>query len=234
MTLKDQSKGGKTPKDPGPGSELSGMYHRRFGSDIEFRQRMYKVLCGEFFQRYIPKDATVLDIAAGYCEFINNIEAGQKIALDLNPDIKKYAAADVKVLESRSTEMKGLADESVDAAFTSNFLEHLSRDDITKTIRETRRVLKKGGRLLILQPNIRFCHRDYWMFFDHVTPLDDRSLCEVLEVNGFEIVESRPRFLPYTTKGRLPKSIPLLRIYLRMPLAHRILGKQAFVYARKK
>ena len=86
---------------------------------------------------------------------------------------------------------------------------------------------------MILQLNIRFCFKDYWMFFDHITPLDDRSLSEVLEVNRLKVVECKPRFLPYTTKSKLPKSIFLLRLYLKFPLAHRLFGKQAFIYARK-
>jgi ubiquinone/menaquinone biosynthesis C-methylase UbiE len=214
--------------------ELSSTYRRRFGADATFRQKMYEVLCREFFQKYVPKDAAVLDVAAGYCEFINNIEANEKIALDLNPDVEKFAKDDVKVIVSNSTNMKALKDNSIDVAFTSNLFEHLKREDIVKTMDEVYRVLKPEGRFLILQPNIRYCHKDYWMFFDHVTPIDDRGLCEALEVRGFEIVQSKPKFLPYTTKGRLPKSIALLRMYMRLPLAHRIFGKQAFIVAKKK
>jgi len=84
---------------------------------------------------------------------------------------------------------------------------------------------------MILQPNIRFCFKDYWMFFDHITPLDDRSLSEVLEINGFKVVECRPKFLPYTMKSKLPNSILLLKMYLKFPLIHRIFGKQAFIYS---
>lgn len=86
---------------------------------------------------------------------------------------------------------------------------------------------------MILQPNIRFCFRDYWMFFDHITPLDDRNLSEVLEINGFKVKECKPKFLPYTTKGKLPKSIFLLKLYLKLPFVWKIFGKQAFIYAIK-
>jgi len=71
---------------------------------------------------------------------------------------------------------------------------------------------------MILQPNIRFCFKDYWMFFDHITPLDDRSLSEVLDGNGLKVVECKPRFLPYTTKSKLPKSIFYLNFILSFHL----------------
>jgi SAM-dependent methyltransferase len=213
--------------------DLEQMYHRRFGGDIEFRKEMYQVLCSEFFQKYIPKDAVVLDVAAGYCEFINNISAKKKIAVDLNKDVKKFAASDVEVILSNATDMKKIENDSVDVAFTSNFFEHLTKEDITKTIKEVNRILKKDGRFLILQPNIRYCYKDYWMFFDHITPLDDRSLTEVLEINGFRVVESIPKFLPYTTKSGLPKSIFLLKLYLKLSVVQKMFGKQAFLYSRK-
>ena len=41
----------------------------------------------------MPRDATVLDLAAGHCEFINNIQAGRRIAVDLNPARRQLAQA---------------------------------------------------------------------------------------------------------------------------------------------
>lgn len=42
-----------------------------------------------------------------------------------------------------------------------------------------------------------------------------------------------PRFLPYTTKSRLPQAPWLIRLYLRVPLAWWLLGKQALVVAER-
>ena len=46
------------------------MYRRRFGKDVEFRQKMYKVLCVNFFQKYIPENAIALEIGVFGCERI--------------------------------------------------------------------------------------------------------------------------------------------------------------------
>jgi ubiquinone/menaquinone biosynthesis C-methylase UbiE len=213
--------------------DTKDMYQRRFDGDTEFRARMWQVLCEDFFQKYIPPQSVVLELAAGYCEFINNIQAARKIAVDINTDTRQRAATGVEVILNPTTDLSLVPDQNVDVVFVSNFFEHLTRDDIVKTLRETYRVLKSGGRFLILQPNIRFVQKDYWMFFDHITPIDDRALAEALEIVGFKIRELRPRFLPYTTKSRLPKSLFLLRLYLKLPFLHRILGGQAFVYAEK-
>jgi len=209
------------------------MYQRRFGADIEFRKGLWSVLCKDFFQKYIPKEAVILEVAAGYCEFINNIVGKRRIALDLNPDVKKFASGDVEVVLADSINMLKVADNSCDVVFISNFLEHLKKEDIVKTVKEVHRVLRIDGKLLILQPNIRFCYKEYWNFFDHISALDDKSLSEVLELNGFKVIECKSKFLPYTTKSRFPKAIFLIKLYLRIPILHNILGKQAFICAQK-
>jgi len=214
-------------------ADLEALYRRRFGKDVAFRKKMYSILCKDFYQRYVPKSSVVLDVAAGYCEFINNIKAKKKLALDMNSDVKRFAAKDVEVILSQSSDMRTIKSGTIDVVHISNFFEHITKEDMIKTLKEVFRVLKKGGRLIILQPNIRYCYEDYWMFFDHITPLDDRSLVEALETEGFTVSECRPKFLPYTTKSRLPKSITLLRIYLKLPFLQKLLGKQAFVYCRK-
>src|SRR3954469_13298274 len=104
--------------------DLKVLYANRFGQEEEQRTDLWQVLCSHFFQKWVPEDATVLDVAAGHCEFINNIRAGRKIAVDLNPDVKVRAAGDVETHNQRSDEMTALADGSVDRVFISNFFEH--------------------------------------------------------------------------------------------------------------
>jgi ubiquinone/menaquinone biosynthesis C-methylase UbiE len=213
-------------------SDIPGLYERRFDGDRAFRDSMWEVLCRSFFQRYVMPSDTVLEVGAGHCEFINHILADRRIAVDINSDLGRHAGPGVEVVNSASTDLSAIAGGSVDVAFASNFFEHLSRPDILETLRQLRRVLVPGGRLLILQPNIRFCSQDYWMFFDHVTPLDDRSVVEALAMTGFQAKEVIPRFLPFTTKGSLPKSLVLLRFYLACPPLWRLFGAQAFIAAQ--
>ncbi|MBA2355649.1 MAG: class I SAM-dependent methyltransferase [Acidobacteria bacterium] len=211
--------------------DVQTIYQRRFADMLAFRRQMWEVLCREFFQQHVPPGATIVEIGAGYCEFINHIRAGRKIAVDLNPDTRTHAGPDVEVITSVTSRIDGLESGLADVVFASNFLEHLSREDILATLREVRRVLKPSGRFLVLQPNIRYCKEDYWQFFDHITPLCERSLTEALETTGFEVVSMRGRFLPFTTHGRLPNSIALLRLYLKLRPAWRIFGQQSFAIA---
>lgn len=208
--------------------DLRALYTHRFSGDGEMRGDLWEVLCRDWFQRWIPTDATVLDIAAGHCEFINNITAGRRLAVDLNPGITEYAAAGVEARVAASDELP-FEDSSVDRVFISNFFEHVSRDVIVSTLQEARRVLRADGKLLVLQPNVRYCAKDYWMFLDHITPVDDRALVEAFAACGFNVELNIPRFLPYTTKSRLPSGRALVRLYLKLPIAWRLFGAQAFM-----
>ena len=58
--------------------ELKRLYENRFHNESQKRNSLWKVLCKNFFQHFISEDDIVLDIAAGGCEFINNIKAKKK------------------------------------------------------------------------------------------------------------------------------------------------------------
>ncbi len=211
------------------------LYDHRFdAAERAAKARVWAVLCADFFQRFIGPSDSVLDLGAGFCEFINHIRCGQKYAVDVNPAVREAAADDVTVHCGPVDRLEWFADETLDVVFVSNMFEHLpDKGALLNTLHEVHRVLRRGGRVLILQPNIRYAYREYWDFLDHHLPLSDESMTEALALTGFDIAEMRPQFLPYSTKSSLPQWPSLVRLYLRVPLAHRFLGKQMFVVARR-
>lgn len=217
-------------------NKLKEIYQKRFNKEIKERDAIWQVLCRYFIQKFIPnRKGTIIDLGAGYCEFINNIDCRKKYAYDLNEDVKKYARKGVNIVHDNWQNMgKHFRANSIDYVFMSNFLEHLkNRDEIIAVFDSIRRTLKKGGRVLILQPNIRFLYDAYWDFFDHNIPLSDKSVVEALTFSGFRIIKNYPKFLPYTTKSRYPKNGFIVWLYLHLPFTFSIFGKQAFLVAEK-
>jgi len=210
------------------------LYRLRFEKDIKIRNEIWKVLCQDFFQKYIKTTDTICDLGAGFCEFINNIKAQNKIAIDVNPESRKYAASDVQVVACKSVNLAQKIKDKLDVVFASNFFEHLpTKEELVITVDEIRKVLKKRGRLIILMPNIRYVGSAYWDFLDHQLPLSDKSMIELLELNGFQIIEKKSKFLPYSTKSNLPKIPILVRFYLKLTPLHLIFGKQSLIVAQK-
>ena len=214
--------------------DLRDIYEQRFGKRSDQRVLLWETLVRAYFQRFIEPDDTVLDLATGYCEFINAVQCGTKIAVDLNPTAQEMAGPGVRVISASCTELPDDLTDTVDVAWVSNFLEHLgTSSELLATLRELHRVVRPGGRLLILQPNIRLTGARYWDFIDHSLPLTDRSLAEAVRVSGFVVERLKVRFLPYTAESRFPISPALIRLYLRLPPAQLLLGKQTFLVARR-
>ena len=219
----------------GEGSRLSRIYQERFSpEELAFKRRMWEVLCRDFFQRYVSSEDTVLDLGAGTCEFINAIRCRSKIAVDLNPDIKSHAL-DAMVIVTPSTDLHAIGSGSVDVVFTSNFLEHLrDKEEVLLTLEQCARVVRTGGRIIVLMPNIRYLTGRYWDYFDHHVPLTHLSVSEALTIAGFRIERVTSRFLPYTVKSsRIPRSLAALRLYLRLPILWKVFGRQMLVIGSK-
>jgi hypothetical protein len=115
--------------------------------------------------------------------------------------------------------------------FASNFLEHLEWDAIDRCVAGAWRVLRPGGRLLLVQPNFRLQPGAYFDDYTHRTIFTDRSLSDYLAVQGFEIEHVEARFLPLTLRSRLSWGHKLVPLYLRLP--YRPLAGQMLVVARR-
>lgn len=215
---------------------LDSLYATRFPeADREGKDAIWRVLCPHFFQRYVRPEDDVLDIGAGFGEFLRHIKCRRRIAVDIERLSGRTLPPGTEEVFTPSHKLsEQIPAESVDLVFCSNFFEHLpDKATFLATLREIRTVLRPGGRLMALQPNIRYVGGAYWDFVDHHLPLTDKTLVEATESLGFETVAVIPRFLPYTTRSALPQSPWLVRLYLAVPLAWRLLGQQTFFIARK-
>lgn len=218
-------------KEPG---ELGRIYKRRFDHRIDYRKKVWRALVEGYFQNLVKDTDTVLDLGCGYGEFINHVRCRRKFGMDLNPQSRAHLAADVTLLAQDCSNSWQLADASLDVVFTSNFFEHLpDKLALKKTLLEAARCLRPGGRLIALGPNIKYLPGSYWDFWDHFLCLTELSLGEALENNGFNLILSHARFLPYTTVNGPDYPAALIKLYLKLPFVWPLFGKQFLVVAER-
>jgi ubiquinone/menaquinone biosynthesis C-methylase UbiE len=182
------------------------------------RDVLWQTLTHEFFSQYIDAGDTVVELGAGWCDFINNVEAKRRIAVDLWPGIADRVGPGVEAIVSSATDLSGIETNTVNVVFASNLLEHLTHEQIDELLDHARRILVPGGRLILVQPNYRLCAKNYFDDFTHVSVWSDIGMSTFLESRGWELEEVQGRFLPLTVKSRLPVSSKLISAYLRSPI----------------
>lgn len=204
-------------------------FKTRFAYDAR-REVMWRTLYRHYFMRMISADDCVLELGAGYGHFINQVNARRRIAIDQWPGFVDYLQSGVEGAVCSVTDLSFLASASVNFAFASNLFEHLGQEDFGSVLSQLKRVLVPGGTLNILQPNYYFAYREYFDDYTHRTVYSHTSICDLLEAQGYEVLNCQPRFLPLTIKSRLPVSPLLIRLYLALPW--KPMGKQMFIRAR--
>jgi SAM-dependent methyltransferase len=183
--------------------------------------------------RLIPPAASVLEIGAGYCDWINNVRAARRVAVDVWSDLPKFAAPGVEpVVMDVAEGLPSLGAGAFDVVLASNLLEHFSPDAAAALVGDVGGVLRPGGRLVIIQPNFRHASRQYFDDYTHRAVFTDVSLPALLRSKGFRIDEVRPRFLPYSMRdARVPITPWLVKAYLLSPI--KPMAGQMLVVARK-
>ena len=195
------------------------------------RERTWSYLT-RYLSRFVPPDAAVLELGAGYCYFINNLSAARRVAVDVGADLPRFAGQGVEARQQDALAFLDSAEPgSFDFVFASNFLEHFEWPALDRLAAGIHKVLRPGGFLGLVQPNFRLAPGRYFDDYTHRTIFTDVSLSDWLCSRGFELVTVVPRFLPLTVKSRLGGLSFLLPLYLRLPW--RPLAGQMFVLARR-
>ena len=193
-----------------------GYFETRLKQDAN-REKVWRHLT-DWFSRYIPADGDVLELGAGWCDFSNLVKARRVVAMDLDATVAAAAAPHVQAEVGDCTDLSRFADDSFDVVFASNLVEHLDREQAAGLFAHAARVLRPGGRLILMQPNFRLDPGRYFDDYTHVAVYTDQSLSDLLVSLGWRMEHVQARFMPLTLKSRGSGLSFLVPWYLRSPI----------------
>jgi len=172
---------------------------RKKGSQSKWHHLEYALVA-----RQIPDGAAHLDVACGPGTFVATLPATiRSTAVDIAlPQIeyaRKHYAAPNRVFETMEPGKLPFPDESFDVVTALELVEHITEDEAQRLLAECKRVLKKGGCLVITTPN----YASAWPLlewivnrvapvgyeFQHITHYKIPSLRKLLADSGLEVVD---------------------------------------------
>jgi 2-polyprenyl-3-methyl-5-hydroxy-6-metoxy-1,4-benzoquinol methylase len=130
------------------------VFHRRRGAQSKWHHLKFARV-----RREIPARCRLLDVACGPGTLIGTLGADvDATGVDLAaPQIefarRRYGAPGKTFVLSRATGELPADNDSVDVITMVELLEHLEMDEIQRLLRECRRVLRPGGKLIVTTPN---------------------------------------------------------------------------------
>jgi len=169
----------------------------------------------------------ILDVGSGSGTLINLLPNG--IGIDLAPKHSKSIKADATKLPFK--------DGSFNTVFCTEVLEHLCDNDLDKTLDEIRRVLSKGGYLIITVPykedlelNTVICPKCGTKFhrFGHMQVFDEKRILSILKRKRLEVVKINILPLSFMARHTFLKCLRVL--FEKLGFLH---SKNIFVIVRK-
>lgn len=137
---------------------------------------------GNISEYYLRDNRTIVlsDIRDNYCAFLKN-------RFSNSPSCEDVVKIDL-VHADFDKEYSRYFD-SFDGIFALNVVEHINND--TQAISNARKLLKKGGRLVVLVPAYQRLYNNFDRALEHYRRYTEGSLKSIFEKNNFQIVHSQ-------------------------------------------
>lgn len=183
----------------------------------------------------------VLEIGSGRGEFINQVKAKEKHAVDLILPTVNALNADVIFHQIDLTKNNLDFNVKFDLIFSSNTLEHIDLTSVHSVIEKIGQLLETHGSLVLIGPNFQTAYKHYYDDPTHITALSHITLILICKKYGLTPRIVIPKFLPYTMQSSLggPQFLEryptlariLLRLYLVSPYRP-LSGQFALVFTK--
>ncbi|MEZ4231136.1 MAG: class I SAM-dependent methyltransferase [Polyangiaceae bacterium] len=198
----------------GVGDYLRVRYSEEARPYTSYPDQLTRYLTARFLKDH--RGGRLLDLGCGRGEFLNGFsrQGFRVTGFDrAQPDGGTSAPI---VLGDYERDGLPFEDSSFDIVFNKSVLEHTH--DITRLLRECRRILRPGGRLVSLVPDWKAQWSHFYDDWTHVRPFTLTGLDECLRCHGFDVrVAERFRQLPFLWEH--PYLRPVASVAARLPSA---------------
>ena len=143
-------------------------------------------LCSYLFKRFaMKKGDKLLDIGCGRGDFTKGFK---DLGLEtVGADCEKSASEILKGIEVKTLDAEKdsfpFGKETFDFVFSKSFIEHLRHPD--NFIKESQRILKLGGKIIVMTPDWQSQMCIFYNDYTHVHPYTHEALKDLLEIYGF-------------------------------------------------
>jgi len=183
-----------------------------------------------FYNTKINKDSKVIDLGYGDGSFLKSLEKNQIESKGYDFDTVNFENEEIPE-----------ASNSLDFITSNSVIEHLS--DATNLLKEAFRILKPGGKLILITPNFFYDYKNFYDDPTHVNPFTVEKLETMLEMSGFKNINVLPWIvMKNPILWKIPFSFFFARYFLiarndtRLPIPKFLKGqtKVMFSIAEKK
>ena len=115
---------------------MSGSYHETRLTKDRRRDVLWRTLWRLHLRRHVPEDGCVLDLGCGYGDFINNVTARRRLAVDTWSEMPRHVAPGVEAHVGSIVDLDWIEDGSIDLALASNLFEHVTREDFATCLQQ--------------------------------------------------------------------------------------------------
>jgi len=178
-----------------------------------------------FYNTKIDKDSKVIDLGYGDGSFLKSLEKNEI-------ECKGY---DYDTVNFENGEIPEIAN-SLDFITSNSVIEHLN--DATNLLEEAFRVLKPGGKLILITPNFFYDYKNFYDDPTHVNPFTVEKLETMLEMSGFKNINILPWIVMKSpVLWKIPFSFFFARYFLiarndtRLPIPNFLKGKTKVMFS---
>ena len=168
-------------------SYLDTLYSEKTKPLTAYPQQLCRYLVSRF---EIVRGSKILDVGCGRGDFLNAFKScGMEVyGVDHDPSGAKFAQEGVVKYADLERGDFPFADNTFDVVFSKSVIEHLS--DPAHFIKESWRVLKPGGRIIVMTPDWVTQMKTFYDDYTHRQPYTVRGIKSLLDIFGFQSAQA--------------------------------------------